>query len=74
MKVRGLPYSARESDIVRFFNGYGVRPEDVVFERSYGKMTGKSLVFMMNDDYAIKSVQNLHKKYLGNRYLELELC
>ncbi|PKA60814.1 hypothetical protein AXF42_Ash006448 [Apostasia shenzhenica] len=71
LKLRGLPYSATESDIVDFFSDYGLREENVhIARRLDGKATGEAYVEFESTEVA-KEAMSKDKKTIGSRYVEL---
>ena len=71
LRLRGLPFSAHPRDIVEFFNGYGITETDIVIDSKRGKPTGYALVFLKNSSDAKKARDELDRKHVGNRYVEV---
>lgn len=74
VRLRGLPFTASKPDVIRFFNDFRVTNEDIVLETSGGKMTGRGLVQLESDTEAQRAAKCLNKQYMGNRYIEVDLC
>lgn len=74
VKLRGLPFSATKADVKKFMEGYGVKEEDVHFEIRDGRPSGRAVVFLEDEDLAVDAAKELHKKYVGSRYIEVEAC
>ncbi|KAG0484302.1 hypothetical protein HPP92_008219 [Vanilla planifolia] len=71
LKLRGLPYSATESDIVDFFQGFEVTEENVrIARRPDGKATGEAYVEFGSVEVAKKAMSK-DKMTIGSRYVEL---
>lgn len=71
LKLRGLPYSATESDIVEFFEDYDVSEEKVLIaRRSDGKATGEAYAEFPSAEEAKKAMCK-DKMTIGSRYVEL---
>ena len=73
LRMRGLPFSAAKDDIYIFFEEYNPVSESVVLTyRSDGRATGEAYVqFESSEDS--KRAMDLHRKMMGNRYIELFL-
>ncbi|CAD5225088.1 unnamed protein product [Bursaphelenchus xylophilus] len=70
IRLRGLPYSARDDDIIQFL-GPDVHVTYIYFtSNSDGKPSGEAYVQVMGDDDVAKS-QEKHQQNLGNRYIEV---
>lgn len=71
LKMRGLPYSVKKSEIVKFFGDYNV-PEDKIniASRSDGKPTGEAYVEFASAEEAKKAMCK-DKMLIGSRYVEL---
>lgn len=71
LKLRGLPYSASEADIVEFFGEFNLREENVHLAiRPDGKATGEAYVEFSSADVAKKAMCK-DKMMIGSRYVEL---
>ncbi|KAK6793388.1 hypothetical protein RDI58_006841 [Solanum bulbocastanum] len=72
LKLRGLPYSVRKTDIGRFFGEeFNVNPDKVhIAYRSDGKATGEAYVEFASTEEAKKAMCKDNMK-IGSRYIEL---
>jgi RNA recognition motif-containing protein len=70
--LRGIPFDSQTADIHKFMDGYGVKNEDIYFESRNGRPSGRAIVFLEDEDQAMLAAETLHKKYIGNRYIEVE--
>ncbi|KAK8952595.1 hypothetical protein KSP39_PZI004728 [Platanthera zijinensis] len=71
LKLRGLPYSATETDIAEFFQEYEAREENVhIVRRPDGKVTGEAYVEFESVEVAKKAMSK-DKMTIGSRYVEL---
>lgn len=74
VRLEGLPYDATLHDIVDFFRGYNVNLEHVRIQcRDDGSPSGKAFVTLPNEKFAQSAVQELNKRYIRGRYVELFL-
>ncbi|VEU37962.1 unnamed protein product [Pseudo-nitzschia multistriata] len=73
LRMRGLPFSATKEDIYVFFEEYNTVSDSIVLTyRSDGRATGEAYVqFETGEDS--KRAMDLHRKMMGNRYIELFL-
>lgn len=72
LKLRGLPFDVRESDISSFFQGYSVLPESVIIgERSDGRRTGEGVVLFKSEQDAIRAQGEKKGQNIGRRYIEI---
>lgn len=73
LRMRGLPFSASKDDIYIFFEDYNTVSDSIVLTyRSDGRATGEAYVqFESGEDS--KRAMDLHRKMMGNRYIELFL-
>ncbi|KAL3845028.1 hypothetical protein ACJIZ3_002431 [Penstemon smallii] len=71
LKMRGLPYSVKKTEIVKFFGDFNV-PEDKIQIacRSDGKATGEAYVEFASAEEA-KRAMCKDKMLIGSRYVEL---
>lgn len=71
VRLRGLPYNAREPEIIEFLRGLRVRKENIAFlYDSDGKFTGEVFVKLLNEsDY--KEALSFHLGDLDKRYIEV---
>uniref|UniRef100_A0A0N5AV42 RRM domain-containing protein n=1 Tax=Syphacia muris TaxID=451379 RepID=A0A0N5AV42_9BILA len=69
IRLRGLPFSAREEDVRNFLNG--VSSKRVTFTlTATGRASGECYV-ELSDNRAVKNALLLHKKEMGGRYIEV---
>ncbi|XP_011096979.1 heterogeneous nuclear ribonucleoprotein H2 isoform X1 [Sesamum indicum] len=71
LKMRGLPYSVRKSEIVKFFGDFHVLEDKIqIAFRSDGKATGEAYVEFPSAEEARKAMSK-DKMLIGSRYVEL---
>lgn len=74
VRMRGLPFSADDEDIIRFFAGFRIVDGGIVRGRGrLGRASGEASVTFMSEDEARAAVDKLDKAHMGNRYIELKL-
>lgn len=74
VRLEGLPYDTSLQDIVDFFRGYNVTIEHVRIQcRDDGSPSGKAFVTLPSEKFAQSAVQELNKRYIRGRYVELFL-
>lgn len=78
LKLRGLPFTATEQDVLAFFAKYEVvqyvadeRQCVKMITKSNGKPVGTAVVTMQNKEAAMIAMQELHYKQMGTRYIEV---
>jgi len=71
LKMRGLPFSVSARDIRDFFVDFRVAERDITIDLNQGRPTGYALVFFENESEAQRAKEQLNKKYLGSRYVDL---
>ena len=72
VRVEGLPYNVTVPQILDFFQGYELCYDDVRIQcRDDGSPSGKAFVTCPSERFAHLAVQQLNKRYIGNRYVEL---
>lgn len=74
LRLRGLPWSTNEYEIVRFFSegGFHVDINSVVLGQSHdNRFNGDAWVLLDSTQTADEARRVLHKKTLGRRYVEL---
>ena len=74
VRLRGLPFSVCKEDVVKFFSEYSVKVEDVNFEFRNGRFSGRAIVYLEDEDQALLASEELNRKYIGNRYIEVDPC
>jgi heterogeneous nuclear ribonucleoprotein F/H len=73
LRMRGLPFSAKKEDIAKFFESHNPILDSIVLTyRSDGRATGEAYVGFEAPE-ASNSAMDLHRKSMGNRYIELFL-
>lgn len=71
VRLRGLPWSCGEQDVLDFFEGIPVVPNGVHFVRNaHGKATGEAFVQLHAQESVHLALQQ-HKKMMGRRYIEV---
>ncbi|KAL3525176.1 hypothetical protein ACH5RR_013548 [Cinchona calisaya] len=71
LKLRGLPYSVKKSDIVKFFADFNLTDDKVhIGYRHDGKATGEAYVEFISAEEAKKAMCR-DNKLIGTRYIEL---
>ena len=72
VRMEGLPYETSLQEIVDFFRGYNINIEHVRIQcRDDGSPSGKAFVTLPNEKFAQNAVQELNKRYIRGRYVEL---
>ncbi|KAM4616296.1 G-rich sequence factor 1 [Polymixia lowei] len=71
VRLRGLPFSCTEKDIVQFFSGLHIAENGVtiVLDRK-GRNSGEAYVQFVSQDVADEALQR-DREVIGNRYIEL---
>ena len=73
LRMRGLPFSASIEDIAKFFESHNPVLDSIVLTyRSDGRATGEAYVGFETPEDS-KRAMELHRKSMGNRYIELFL-
>ncbi|GAB5361859.1 hypothetical protein AAMO2058_000749100 [Amorphochlora amoebiformis] len=71
IRMRGLPWSVRQSDIEDFFKGMDVKRDGILIEiNSQGRPSGNAYVSFDTKDGHAKALER-HKDNLGKRYVEI---
>lgn len=70
--LMGLPFEAKEVDIIDFMKDFDIKNTDVVIGMKNGKSSGRALVFMKNEDQVLKAEESLDMKYIGSRYIKVK--
>ena len=66
LKMRGLPYSVNEGEIVNFFHGLGLIEDSVrIGKMQNGKLTGEACVLFDQAEDARTALNQKQKQYLG---------
>jgi RNA recognition motif-containing protein len=72
LKMRGLPYSVTEDDIIQFFHGFGLIEDSIrIGKMPTGKLTGEACVLFETTEDAKLAYQDRYKQYIGSRFIEL---
>lgn len=72
VRLEGLPYDVALQDIVEFFRGYSVNGDSVRIQcRDDGSPSGKAFVTLPNEKLAQTAMQELNKRYIRGRYVDL---
>ncbi|XP_063776189.1 G-rich sequence factor 1 isoform X2 [Pseudophryne corroboree] len=71
VRLRGLPYSCSEQDIVNFFSGLTIANEGInfVFDQR-GRKSGEAFVQFISQEHADQALLR-HKQEIGSRYIEI---
>lgn len=68
--IGSLPYTIKESDLIRFFEEYGeVNSAKIIVDRATGRSKGYGFVEMANDEEAKKAISELNGAELEGRTL-----
>lgn len=71
VKMRGLPYQAREPEVMEFCRGLRVRTTNIAFlYGGDGKFTGQCYVRFLNSSDFQEGL-SLHNGHMGDRYIEI---
>ena len=71
IRMRGLPYGAREPEIMEFLRGIRIYKEDIVFLYDYeGRFTGEAYC-QLHNEADFKEGLSFNLSDLGNRYIEV---
>ncbi|CAI5479761.1 unnamed protein product [Closterium sp. Yama58-4] len=71
VRLRGLPFSATESDIKAFFDGLDIAPDGIVLQLNYqGRATGQAFVRFADAENATKALER-NRQHIGSRYIEV---
>jgi len=71
VRLRGLPFSASESDISDFFKGLEMGPDGVVICVNFqGRSTGQAYVQFATAELANKALDR-NRQHIGSRYIEV---
>merc|ERR1719335_1333182 len=74
--MRGLPFSATESDLALFFGEYGLAETDCAIKfhttgTFAGKPSGEGFVKFPTSEAAEKAIKELNHQTIQHRYIEL---
>ncbi|XP_073456773.1 G-rich sequence factor 1 isoform X1 [Aquarana catesbeiana] len=71
VRLRGLPYSCTEQDIINFFSGLSIADEGITFVLDQrGRKSGEAFVQFVSQENAEQALQK-HKQEIGSRYIEI---
>lgn len=71
VRLRGLPYSCSEQDIVNFFSGLSLADEGITFVFDQrGRKSGEAFVQFISEEHAEQALLR-HKQEIGSRYIEI---
>ena len=72
IKLRGLPFSVTEDEIIHFFHGYNSIESSIKIGRyANGKLTGDGSVLFDSSAGAKLAFSEKYKQNIGARYIEL---
>ncbi|CAB3978688.1 epithelial splicing regulatory 1 isoform X6 [Paramuricea clavata] len=77
IRLRGLPYSASVQDILDFLDEFAKYVSQAGVHMVYNyqaRPTGDAFIEMKSADNAQKASESLHKKHIGERYIEVFQC
>ena len=73
VRMRGLPYTSTDEDIVQFFDGYTIAQGGISRGKDrHGRASGEAWVTFVNADDAKQVIEKLDKAHMGSRYIELK--
>lgn len=73
VRMRGLPYTSTEGDIVEFFDGFDIAPGGIMRGKDrHGRASGEAWVTFVRPCDASRAVVKLDKAHMGSRYIELK--
>eukprot|EP00898_Chlorokybus_atmophyticus_P005946 jgi/Chlat1/6352/Chrsp44S05910 len=71
VRLRGLPYSATEEDIMEFFKGLEIVPNGIILGvTAQGRATGEAFVEFANEQDVASAVER-NRQMMGRRYVEV---
>ncbi|XP_072261472.1 G-rich sequence factor 1 [Pyxicephalus adspersus] len=71
VRLRGLPYSCTEQDIINFFSGLSIADEGITFILDQrGRKSGEAFVQFVSQEHAEHALLK-HKQEIGSRYIEI---
>lgn len=74
VRIEGLPYHVTVPQILEFFHGYELTYDHVRIQcRDDGSPSGKAFITFPSERHARMATQQLNKRYIGDRYVELFL-
>ena len=69
VKIRGLSWYTKKSEVVEFFQAFNVSEEDVFIEVLDGKNSGYCIVLLKNEDEVEQARTDLDHQYIGKRWI-----
>jgi RNA recognition motif-containing protein len=72
VKLNGLPYGITNEEVLRFFEGYEVKEGSLRIDSSRGS-SGSGYIKFTSTKEAARAVKELDRKYLGNRWISLQM-
>ncbi|XP_028392216.1 heterogeneous nuclear ribonucleoprotein F-like [Dendronephthya gigantea] len=76
LKLTGMPYTAKDEDILQFLKGVNVAAVYIIPNKQgkhVGKSSGSAFVECATQDDCIKALKR-HGQFLGNRYINVTRC
>lgn len=74
VRMRGLPFSSGDDDIILFFDGFQIAPGGVWRGKDrHGRPSGEACVSFVSEEEARRAVNARDKAHMGNRYIELKM-
>nr|XP_046207490.1 G-rich sequence factor 1 [Oncorhynchus gorbuscha] len=71
VRIRGLPYSCTETDVVLFFSGLDVTEDGVTLVTDHrGRNSGEAYVQFLSQEHADEALTR-DREVIGNRYIEV---
>ncbi|KAM7391125.1 hypothetical protein PAMP_021839 [Pampus punctatissimus] len=71
VRLRGLPFSCTETDIVHFFSGLDIVENGInIFTDNRGRRSGEAIVQFSSQEAADEALQK-DREIMGNRYIEV---
>ncbi|KAG2387172.1 hypothetical protein C9374_001504 [Naegleria lovaniensis] len=73
LKMRGLPFTATEKDIMEFFNGYDFEDDSIRFKMDFkrNRQTGICYIRFRTKSEAERAANERNRCNIGDRYIEL---
>merc|ERR1719350_2758640 len=73
VRMRGLPYSASQADIMEFFGDFRVS-DVMICKNAEGRPSGDAFAKFDDESVARTAIQMRNKAEIGNRYIELYMA
>merc|ERR1719350_2295486 len=73
VRMRGLPYSASQADIMEFFGDFRVS-DVMICKNAEGRPSGDAFAKFDDETVARTAIQMRNKAEIGNRYIELYMA